>query len=387
MPSRGILTGQTMRKLAAVCCAIALTGGGALCANAPAPRVARTQAAAPAPAPANVPAKKMAREFVDEAGRHVTVPGDVRRIVSLAPNLTEIVYALGAQNRLAGVSAYSDYPPEAKAKLSVGMPVNPSLEAIAGAQPDVVLATSAINRLETVKALEQAGIAVYATDPHTVEGTLESIRHIGEVIGAEAQAEALVARLQQQLDALKSKLAGVVPSRVLFVVWDDPLISVGDNTFIADALRWAGAESVVHARQNWPQVSLEEVVRLSPDYLIYASGEMDTATDAENGESPNDTANALRDAIAERLAELRGKDGWRGLAAVREGRVAVISDEVDLPAPGLIDAIEQLARELHPEAFTQKPAVPVSAREERLASRASFALRQRMKMEEIQCAR
>lgn len=283
----------------------------------------------------------MTRDVIDEAGRHVAVPVEVRRIVSLAPNLTEIVYALDAQDRLVGVSNYSDYPAAAKSKPRIGMPMNPNLEAIVAARPDIVLITTAGNRRETADELARLGIAVYATSPHTVDGTLVSIEHIGGVIGASAQAESVVANLRQRLDALKSKLASFPPARVLFVVWQDPLISLGAHTFIADALRCADAQSVVDAKQDWPQISLEEVVRLNPDYLVFASSDFGDAGSR-----------------AKRLAELRSEAGWRELDAVRQGHVAVISDEVDLPAPGLIDAIEQLARQLHPNAFaeaTQQP--------------------------------
>jgi cobalamin transport system substrate-binding protein len=282
----------------------------------------------------------MARELIDGTGRHVRIPAQVRRIVSLAPNLTEIIYALGAEDRLVGVTDYSDSPPAAKEKPSIGMPANPSLEAIVGMKPDLVLAT-AVNRWETVRALERMGIAVYGTDPHTVEGMIDSIVKIGEAIGAAAPAEALATQLRQRLAALQASLAGLPRKRVFFVVWEDPVISVGDHTFIADALRLAGAESVPHTSQNWPQVSLEEIVRLDPDFLVYASDEAGTKED-------------MQDAAAKRLAELHRERGWRGLTAVREGHVAVISDEVNLPAPGLIDAIEQLARQLHPDAFAQK---------------------------------
>ena len=186
-------------------------------------------------------------EVVDETGRRVAVPVTVRRIVSLAPSLTETLYALGAQERLVGVTDYCDYPPEARTKPRVGGVRNPSLEAIVGQKPDLVFATTAINRLETVQALERLGIPVYATDPRTVAGVLVSIRHIAELIGAGAQGEALTALLESQLAGLRQRLAGSVPKRALFVVWEDPLISVGPHTFLADALRLAGAESVVQA--------------------------------------------------------------------------------------------------------------------------------------------
>ena len=286
-------------------------------------------------------AKKTTREVIDETGRRVAVPVEVHRIVALAPNLTEIAYALGAQDRLVGVSNYSDYPPEAKSKPRIGMPMNPNLEAIVAAHPDIVLITTEGNRRETADDLARLGIAVYATKPYSVESMLESIEHIGGVIGATAQAESVVANLRQRLNALRSKLASAPVTRVFFVVGESPLISLGEHTFIADALRYAGARSVVQAKQDWPQIGLEEVVRLNPDYLVFASSGF-------GGE----------DSTAKQLAELRSEAGWRELAAVREGRVVVVSDEIDLPAPGLVDAIEKLARQLHTDIFedTGEPA-------------------------------
>jgi len=185
------------------------------------------------------------REVTDEAGRVVRVPVEVRRIVSLAPNMTETVYALGAQDRLVGVTTYCDYPPAAAAKEKVGGPLSPSLEQIVALRPDVVLAAKTANRRETLEALERLGIAVYGTNPKSVEEVLDSTRRVADAIGAREQGEALVAQLRARLAALKQRLSGRPERRVLFVVWHDPLISVGRNTFLADALRWAGASAFV----------------------------------------------------------------------------------------------------------------------------------------------
>jgi iron complex transport system substrate-binding protein len=289
------------------------------------------------------------RPVIDEVGRRVAVPIDVRRIVTLAPNLAEIVYALGAQDRLVGVSQYTDHPPAAKSKPDIGMPVNPSLEAVVGAKPDLVLATTSINFAKTVDALAHLGIAVYTTDPHTVEGTLRSITDIGNVIGAAPQAQFLVSSLRARLDALHTKLADAPPTPALFVVWENPLISIGNNTFIADALRWAGARSVIDTKDNWPQISMEEVVRLDPSYIIYADNQM-----GENGGEDSSAPADLRAAISHHLDELRGQPAWRQLSATREGHVAVVDEEIEVPAPGLVDTIELLARELHPALFAHE---------------------------------
>lgn len=275
-----------------------------------------------------------ARVVVDEVGRRVTIPDEVHRVVSLAPNLTETVYALGLEDDLAGDTDYCDYPAEAKKKPHVGGSMNPSLEAILALKPDLVLATTVANRRDTVTALERLGIAVYTTAPQTVEGTLAEIRTIATLLGRQSAGEELAQRLQERLDAIQKKLAGSAPTRVLFVVWEDPLITVGRGTFIADALKWAGAESVVDSKQNWPRISLEEAVRLKPEYLVFA------------GEQNQSEARVL--------AELRSRAGLRSLPAVEQGRVAVISEAVDRPAPRLVDAIEELAEKLHLERFGRK---------------------------------
>jgi iron complex transport system substrate-binding protein len=267
----------------------------------------------------------------DEMGRAVEMPQAARRIVSLAPNLTETLFALGLGDRVVGDTDFCDYPPEARSKPHVGGPVNPNLEAIAALHPDLVLATRAINRPETVRGIERLRIPVYATDPRSVEQVLTSTARLGELLGAVDQGKAVVADLRRRLGDLAMRLAGLAPANVFFVVWQDPIISVGRNTFLADALLRAGARSVIDAPQDWPSVNLEEVVRVRPDYLIYASDD--------------------RGQIAHEIEELHSRPGWRDMDAVRSGRIVVVSEAIDHPSPRLVDAIEQLARALHAERF------------------------------------
>jgi iron complex transport system substrate-binding protein len=283
----------------------------------------------------SVAASAGSRVVTDEVGRTVTIPAQVRRIVSLAPNLTETIYALGLEDRLAGDTDYCDVPAAAKAKPHIGSPQNPSIEAIVALHPDLVLATTSINLRQTADALARLGVPVYTTDPHTVRGMVDSFGRMADLIGASQQGASLVAGLDARLDTLHTRLANIPLVHVLFVVWLDPLISIGQNTFIADALRWAGAESVVLSSQNWPQIALEEVVRLQPDYIVLAS--------SHTGEG------------ARTLEDLRARSAWKDLQAVRSGHVAIISEEIDRPAPGLIDAIEELAHEIHPNAFSMMP--------------------------------
>jgi iron complex transport system substrate-binding protein len=291
-----------------------------------------SQAQTPAESPAAAPLYK---DFVDEAGRTVRIPQPVQRIVSLAPSLTETIYALGVEDRLVGDTDYCDYPPDAQKKTKVGGAINPSLEQIVALRPDLVLVTKSLNLIETVHALDNLGVSSYGTDPHTVQEIISSTERLADVLGVPEAGTTLGADLQRHLADLQQHLNGLPARRVLFIVWSDPLISVGKGTFIADALRLAGATSIVDSAQDWPHMSLEEVVRLQPDFLIFA------AAHSESGKNDFDV-----------LAE---RPGWRGLEAVRNRRFAVISDAVNRPAPRIVTAIEDLARQLHPEAFSAHP--------------------------------
>ena len=292
----------------------------------------RSQSLTPSAPPTTSPAM---RELVDEFGRTVRVPQLPSRIVSLAPSLTETVYALGAQDRLVGDTDYCDYPPDAQKKKKVGGPINPNLEEIAALHPDLVLVTKEINRLDTVRALDSLGIPAYATDARNVDEILSTTQKLADVLGVPENGKALTADLQARLLALHARLETFPPSRVLFIVWTEPLISIGKNTFIADALRKADATSIVESTQDWPQMSLEEVVRLRPEYLVFAESHSDAGS--------------------HEFEVLASRPGWSILEAVRNRRFAVISDAVNRPAPRIVSAIEDLARQLHPAAFQEAP--------------------------------
>ena len=275
------------------------------------------------------------RDITDETGRAIHIPQSVRRIVSLAPSLTETLYALGLQDRLVGDTDYCDYPPDAQQKTKVGGAINPSLEAIAALHPDLVLVTKSLNRLDTVRALADLGIPSYATDPHSVADIISSTQRLADILGAPEAGGAITKDLERRLAETQQRVAPFPQRRVLFVVWTEPLISVGKDTFIADALLHAGAVSIVESPQSWPQLSLEEVVRQQPEFLIFAESHSEAAPPDVN--------------------VLSGLPGWRILDAVRNRRYALVSDAVNRPAIRIVSAIEDLAKQLHPEAFTETP--------------------------------
>ena len=270
------------------------------------------------------------RVVTDELGRRITVPVEVKRVVSLAPNLTETIYALGLEEKLVGDTNYCDVPEAAKLKPHIGTPQAPSLEAIVALHPDLVLAAP-INSYETMHALTRLGIPVYGTEPRTVRQILDSTERIADVMGEPERGASLAAGLQARLDSLQARLQDRPMAHVLFVVWEDPLMTIGQNTFVADALRWAGAESAILTSQDWPRVAMEEVVRVQPDWIVL-SGEHMTA----EGKGAED---------------FRTRPVWKDLRAVELGQVVTASDDMTRPSPEIVGAIEELARKLHPEAF------------------------------------
>jgi iron complex transport system substrate-binding protein len=276
------------------------------------------------------------REVTDETGRSVRIPQPVRRIVSLAPSVTETLFALGLGDRIVGDTDFCDYPPEAKRKTRIGGPVDPNIEVIAALHPDLVVGARSINRLASVHSLEQLGIPVYGTDPRSVDEVLTSTERLGELLGAGDAGRSLLANLRARLSQIDRRLKGLPPQTVMMVVWLDPLISVGRNTFLEDALRRAGAHSIIDTQQSWPNINLEEVIRLQPKYLIFSS------------DDPQQ--------VQRQLAELQDRPAWRQLDAVRNRRFIVVSEAISHPSPRLIDGIEQLAAALYPSRFAAKPA-------------------------------
>jgi iron complex transport system substrate-binding protein len=269
-----------------------------------------------------------ASEMTDMLGRRVPVPERAVRIVSLAPSITETVFALGDGDRLVGVTDYCDYPPEATKKPRVGGISTPSFEAILALRPDLVLATSESNYAEHVQRLTALGLPVYVIRPIDFETVLESIERIGAVLGREAAARAQVASMRREADAITRAIGGAARPRVLYVVWSNPLIAPGRGTLITELLARAGGESVTGTEPlPYPRLSLETVVERRPERIIVGRHGQETAAEL-----------------------LRGWEGLTAVTAVREGRVyAVDGDLVHRPGPRMIEALRALARALHPE--------------------------------------
>jgi ABC-type Fe3+-hydroxamate transport system substrate-binding protein len=267
------------------------------------------------------------RQVTDQTGRRITIPDHPHRLVSLAPSITETLYALGLGNELVGDTNYCDYPPQARLKPHVGALLNPNLEEIVALKPDLVLGQAEANRLETAAQLQRLGIPLYGLTAHSVDDTLRSIEDLGSVLGCQAEAGALVGRLRARIARVERRVAGLPRPKVLFVVWYRPLITAGPHTFISDVIRRAGGISVADdLHGEWPRLSLEEILNRDPDVILFPR----------------------TNAISPSPAQFRQLPGWKDCRAVREGRLYFIADSINRPSPRLIDALEEVARLLHP---------------------------------------
>ncbi|HEV2492742.1 MAG TPA: cobalamin-binding protein [Terriglobia bacterium] len=273
------------------------------------------------------PATARARILTDETGRRVNVPEHPERLISLAPSITETLYALGLGDRLVGDTDYCDYPPEAKLKPHVGAVLNPSLEKIVALKPDLVLGIAEANRRETADQLDRLGIPLYGLTAHSLADTLRLITDLGRVLGDEAKAQALVASLARRIDAVEKRVADQPRPKVLFVTWYRPLITAGPHTFVSDVIQRAGGVSIsddLHG--DWPRMSLEEVLVRDPDVIVF----------------PSDTS------LSPGPKEFAAMPGWKDLRAVKNHRMYFASEAIIHPSPRLVDALEDVARILHP---------------------------------------
>jgi ABC-type Fe3+-hydroxamate transport system substrate-binding protein len=251
-----------------------------------------------------------------------------RRVVSLAPSMTEIAFAVGAGDQLVGVTDYCDFPPEAAKKPKIGGIYTPNFEAIMKLRPDLVLATTEGNREEHVRMLERLGLPVEIVQPLDFAGVLDSITRVGRRLGHAAEARVLVARMEAEAAAIERAVAAARRPRVLYVLWGDPLIVPGRETLVTDLVRRAGGESVTGAEPSaYPRFSLEEALARRPDLVVLA----------RHGDATAD-------------AQLRDWAPLSVLPAVREGRVRVIEgDLLHRPGPRVVDGLRALARLLHPD--------------------------------------
>ncbi len=268
--------------------------------------------------------------LTDSFGREVTIPEQPESIVSLAPSSTEILFALDLGDKVIGVTEVCDYPQEALAIEKMGGFQGVDVEKIIAADPDLIIADSLTTK-EVVEQLESLGFPVLAIRAASVEEVLEHIELIGKAANVNEKADEVIAGLRARIDAVSQKVQDINEEDrplVFYEVWHDALMSVGPNTFIHDVIEIAGGRSATaDATTDWPVVDLENLLASNPDVLILGHG----------GQTPE---------------EAKARPNWQSVNAVKNDRVYTINPDLfSRPGPRLVDALEELAKLLHPDLF------------------------------------
>jgi iron complex transport system substrate-binding protein len=296
------------RWLVCLLAIVALAGGLAGCAKGPA-------------GAANIPV----RVVNDDLQRRVNVPMEVKRVVSLAPSATEDVFSVGAGDRLVGVTTFCNYPDEARSIAKIGDTMNPNMETIVALKPDVVLVSTASQVEAFTRTLEENRIAVYVLDPTTLNDVFNSLERLAALLGTTDRLAKVVPDLRKRAADVELKAGSVAKSKVFVQISREPLFTIGKTAFLNDVIARAGGLSVTaDVETAFPKLSKETASALDPDVIILS--------DSEDNQSPN--------------------EAFKNSPAVKKGRVYKINaDIISRPGPRLVDALEAIAKDIHPELF------------------------------------
>jgi len=264
--------------------------------------------------------------ITDDASRTVTIDAEPKSIVSLAPANTEIAYSLGIIDRLVGVTTWDDYPAQVKEIAKVGDFTTPNIEAIAGAQPDVILITGGV-QADVLSKLEAVGAKVIVIDPQDLEGVYAAIGTVAEVTGTKAKGDEVVAGMKQDLADVTAKLAGAAPVPAFIEIGWGPLFTAGPGTLLDDLLATAGGANVVKEK-GYVGYSVEQLVTDQPAVYL---GTLSSIGDAKT---------------------LAKRPGYSAISAVKTGRVFALDDNlVSRPGPRVVEGVREIAAVLHPDLF------------------------------------
>ena len=271
----------------------------------------------------------------DDIGRTVSIASRPTRVVAVGPSTTETLFAMAAEDLLVGVDRFSNYPPEAADIERVGGLVDPSIERIVALRPDVVFMRDL--SMPHVARLEALGVPVVVVASEDIEGVFSSLKLFGWVLDARARAAEVAADLRARLATVAGALEGLTPEdrpTVFYELGHDPLYTAGPGSFVHEVLTLAGGVNVAaDAHTAWTSYSVERLLQRDPEIVLV-------------------TVDESLDAIREgRRAQ------WRSLRAVGSGRLHLIDgDAMNRPGPGLADAVESVARLLHPDRFPEDDA-------------------------------
>ncbi len=263
----------------------------------------------------------------DDLGRRVSIAEQPQRIVSLSPSNTEILYAIGMDSRIVGVTTYCNYPEAALKCEKIGGFSDPNLEMIIALEPDLVVAESIHSLL--IPSLEKAGITVLAVEPKRLLDISGAVEVIGRATGNRAEASRLAGKIRDKIEQIRSRVAGVENNPlVYFEIWHEPPMTAGPGTLIDDLITVCGGVNLAgDAATSYPEISEEVIFLRNPEVIVYPESHGDAAINPMNREG-----------------------GWQKLKAVQSGRVESINpDIVSRAGPRVIEAMDALLSIIHPE--------------------------------------
>ncbi|MCX6134565.1 MAG: cobalamin-binding protein [Ignavibacteriales bacterium] len=264
---------------------------------------------------------------IDDVGHSVSLQRTPRRIVSLAPSITETLFALGLDSSIVGVTDYCDSPPAAKLKTSIGGMMNPDVERILALHPDLVLMSGSGNTKSDYEKLASAGVTVFVSYPRTLEGIFKSISDAGYLTSSTAHADSLLRLLRQRTEDLVCRAATQPKKSVLMLLSLSPIVAIGPGTFLDEMLTLANSDNIAHnAATAYPLLSREEILRRQPDVII----------------ATNDIVHSTDDILS-------FYPEWKSLPAIRQKRVGIVDASiVSRPGPRIVNGLEALVHVLHP---------------------------------------
>ncbi|MGO9604833.1 MAG: ABC transporter substrate-binding protein [Candidatus Binataceae bacterium] len=283
----------------------------------------------------------IAAAAVPGCGPQPATAASAQRIVSLAPSVTEILFALGAGDEVVGVSQYCDYPPAATRLPRVGSFLTPNVEAIVALRPTLVIGLGLSSDLREIRALSETGCSIMKVNDDSVAQIEDSIRAVGDRVGRADAARALLAKLNAQIDGVRERVASTRRVRVLMLVGHEPLVAVGPGTFLDELLKIANSDNIADStNQQWPKLSLEFIIAMRPEVIL----------DGQMGSDPG--------------APARFWEKYASIPAVQNHRVyGYPGDQILHAGPRIGTSLEILAAMIHPEAFGGSQAASSAAAE------------------------
>lgn len=267
-------------------------------------------------------------EIEDQFNNKVKIEKEPKRIVSLAPSHTEILYSLGLGDKIVGVTSFCDYPEEAKEKDKIGNFEGVNIEKIIELEPDLVVQYGKGNK-EVNNKIKEAGISIVSYEPESIDEVIDTINEIGKITGKEDEAKKVTEDMKSKKEEVLNKVKNVEKVKVFYEIWHDPLSAAGPGSFMDELINLSGGENIAKdAKGGYSEFNEEELIERNPDVYLAA-------------EDPEKTVESIK-----------SRAGYDAMNAVKNNRVYLLEPNiVSRPGPRIVEALELVAKTLHPDLF------------------------------------